>query len=171
MADYTVIIGAGYCEDSHPARLILNFFNDTDKQLTAKELAKEFFDLLCEYVKQDIPDPRPCCKKAKKSDNFCAKCGMRLLHELDRLDMKVDRVGDLFHSLITDTQDGIANACRGHENLYEFMYENGWEQNGIPQSGYIAEITSFDRYIQNPENKCSEFREGAITIEGFGRDY
>lgn len=163
ISEMTVILGAGYCEDAHLARLILNRqFPEGSLTPSPQQIAKEFYELLCEFVAQDIREPRKCCKGAKKGDNFCSKCGQSLVDAEDGFLCR-DQVAELFRVMVTETQDGIASHCQGCYDLYGFMYDRGWDQNGNLVSGPVVEIAAFDHYILDPTNRVTEFK--TLTLE------
>ena len=162
---YNVIVSGGYVEEYRPAKLWLNYSDDGPK-LAARDIAKKFFDELSNFVKQDIPEPNSCCKKAKKRDNFCSRCGRPVSDDSDVHFEVIDRVQNLFFQMISGNLDSLAGESRGYVRPEEFLEENGWLLCGIVVDGPAVEITSFDRYIEDPNNRCTEFLEGEIEVKG-----
>lgn len=166
MIYYNVVVGNGYVEDSMAAKLWLNY--ECEEELSARDLAKRFYDVLADFVAQDLPDPNKCCRAAK--GNFCSKCGTRLAAVDEKELGVIDGVSDLFHTLATKTTDSINGWSKGVDFVFEHLERQGWDLYGSCVSGPYVVITAFDRYIQDPDSKAVEFFKGNIVVTDFGHD-
>ena len=163
---YNVVVGNGYVEDSMAAKLWLNY--ECEEELSAREVAQRFYDVLAAFVVQDLPDPNKCCQKAK--GNFCSSCGSRLIAVEDKEEDAINGVYDLFHTLATKTTDNINGWSKGVDFVFEHLEQQGWDLYGSCVSGPYVVITAFDRYIQDPDSKAVEYFKGNIVVKDFGPD-
>jgi len=163
---YNVAVVSGYVEEALATKLWLNY--ECEEDLSAREVSKRLYEVLADFVAQDMPDPNKCCRTEK--GNFCSKCGTRLAAVDEKEIGIIDGVADLFHTITTKTTDNIHEWSRGDDFLFEYLERQGWDLYGSYVSGPLIEITAFDRYIQDPDSKATEFFKGEIVVKDFWPD-
>lgn len=159
--NHTVILGNGYVEEECVAKVLLFFETDkSHEEPSVKEIALQLRDFFIRSARKRFKgSTRKCCQEFKHAlgYNFCPTCGSSLEDlSLENLEDEIALAAkDLFEDFFHATNNEIGE-------LYEDLFEEGFQITSEIKSSVVMSIPSFGRFIEDPDFPC-DFEKWAVV--------